>query len=779
MESSGLTSAAAKEYLAAHGYNEIVEKKDSLAVKIIKRGATPVSGMLALAAALSFVGGKDFDGFFILVLLVINIAITVWQEHKADNAIEELNKGLSVEVKVRRDGAWSKLPARQLAVGDVIELRSGGVVPADAAVLEANAVSANEAALTGESLAKDKRVGDTLYSGSFLASGLVTARVSATGGNTYFGSVLGKVDVRDKQSSLERQILRISQLLSALSLVAVALLTWLLWAHGTSWLEILQLDLSLVIAGIPISLPTVMTLIIAFGVVALARKGVVVRRLSSLQELADADYLLTDKTGTLTQNKITVDAVKAYGAADEAQVVRLAAAVAQHEPDTAMNQAILARAKGAPSVRTRSYIPGDSTRKRSTATLEDNGLMTLSLGAPQVIADLCALSSEARQRFDQEVDDLAERGYRALALARVAGEQEGHMELVGLLSLSDVLRPDAKEVVQFLADNGVGVTMVTGDNRAIAKEIAGKLGLPGGNIITPQSRPEGGWAALSKDDFSATAAFAEILPEDKYDLIRSAKRFYKVAANGDGINDLPAVKEAGVGFAVEGAVDALRAAADIVLTSEGISVMRDAFIEGRRIFMRLYAYSVYRISESFRLIVTIAILGVLVGSYPLSPLQLILIALLNDIPIISLAGNRVRVANRPSRLNLKDEFGLSILFGLVGVVESLLLYFFALDVLHLPLPVTQTLFFLKLTVSGHLLIYVAHTKERWWRYLPSGSVLLATGLTQAAATLLAVTGFLMPAAISWPLAALVWGWTLVFMQIEELVKVLRDGKAAR
>jgi H+-transporting ATPase len=202
--------------------------------------------------------------------------------------------------------------------------------------------------------------------------------------------------------------------------------------------------------------------------------------------------------------------------------------------------------------------------------------------------------------------------------------------------------------------------------------------------------------------------------------------------------------------------------------------MRDAFIEGRKIFMRLYSYSLYRISESFRLIVTIAILGLLVGTYPLSPLQLILIALLNDIPIISLAVNRVKVANRPSKLNVRDQFTTSILFGMVGVVESLLLYFFALDYLHLPLMMVQTMFFLKLTVSGHLLIYVAHTKERWWRYLPSGAVIGATALTQIAATLLAVSGALMPSGITWALALLVWLWALVFMQAAEAVKVVRE-----
>ena len=774
----GITTEAARAYIASHGYNEIAERKPSLLMVILRRAASPISLMLLVAAVLSYVSGKYFDSGFILVLLVANIAITIWQEHKADTAIEELNKHLAVAVKVLRDGQWQKLSARLLVPHDVVEFKSGDVIPADGTVLSANTASANEAALTGESLPKEKNAGDTLYSGSFAASGIITAEVTATGSRTFFGKTLSKVDAREKRSALERQILRISQFLSGLSLVAVVLLTWLLWTKHLPFLEILRLDLSLVIAGIPISLPTVMTLIIAFGVIALARKGVVVRRLSSLEELADTDYLLTDKTGTLTENKITVDAVLTYGGAAEPEVSELAALVAAQEPDTTINQAILSRAKEKSGVRIISYAPGSSERKRSAATVEDGGqTYTLSLGAPQVIAGLSVLSGEERARFDADVDGLAKRGYRALALARVPGSEEKNMRIIGLLSLSDVLRQDAKEVVEFLSQNGVGISMVTGDNRAIAAEIADKLELPGESIITPESRPAEGWGSFTKEAFSTTRAFAEILPEDKYELVASAKRFYTVAANGDGVNDLPAVKEASVGFAVKNAVDALKGAADIVLLSDGIAVMRDAFIEGRKIFMRLYAYSVYRISESFRLIVTIAILGFLVGTYPLSPLQLIIIALLNDIPIISLAGNRVRVANRPSKLDVAEQFTLSILYGLVGVANSLLLYFFALDYLHLPLPLVETMFFLKLTVSGHFLIYVAHTKERWWRYLPSWGVIAATGATQAAATLLAVSGFLMPAGISWRLAIFVWAWAFVFMQVGEFVKWLHVGKA--
>ncbi|HVZ76145.1 MAG TPA: HAD-IC family P-type ATPase [Candidatus Paceibacterota bacterium] len=768
MEFPGLTTAAAEAYQREHGYNEIVEKQESLAHKIMRRSVSPVSAMLLFAAALSFISGKIFDGCFILFLLALNVGVTVWQEHKADTAIEKLNEHLATAVRVLRDGALQTLSARLLVPGDVVELRAGDIVPADARAESVNGASANEAALTGESLPKEKNAGDTLYSGSFLAAGLATVRITKTGSTTYFGRTIAAVDTTPRKSALEKDILRISKFLSLLAVGAVLLLTAVSLYHRVAWTDMLRLDLSLAIAGVPISLPAVMTLIIALGVVGLSKKGAVVRRLSALEELANADLLLTDKTGTLTKNHIKVNEVRTYGSWDEAGARRMAALVAAADPSNAINRALAGAGAQPEIVR---YVPADSERKRSTLAYRENGrVQTVSLGAPQAIMALCRMPDDAQRRFYDDVDALAKGGYRALALAVADGEQERDMDLAGLFALSDELREDASDVVRFLDENGIEVVMVTGDNRAIAREIAGKLGVTGGAIVARDALLARGVDSLTAASFRDTRAFAEILPEDKYALVAQAKRFFTVATNGDGVNDLPALKAANVSFAVKDAVDALKGAADIVLVSSGIAVMKDAFIEGRRIFARLYTYSLYRISESFRLIVTIIVLGVATGTYPLSPLQLILIALLNDIPIISLATDRVKAAHRPSKIDVRKQFSQSLRYGAIGVLNSLILFFFATGYLHLPLPVVETLFFLKLTISGHLLIYVAHTKERWWRYLPSRAVIVATSLTQAAATGLAITGFLMPAAISWKLALFAWIWSFFFMQIGEAVK---------
>jgi H+-transporting ATPase len=777
---SGLSSAQAKSLLAQYGTNEIPEKKVSLFSKIIKNIVSPIGLMLVLASVLSFILGKAFDGYFILILIIINIAITLWQESKADNAIKKLNQNLQQKIKVLRDGKWDAIPSRLLVPGDIIQLSSGEVIPVDGELVEANHVSVNESSLTGESLPKDKKVQDKVFSGSFIETGIAVIKVSATGAKTSFGKTLFAVERIRKKSLLEKDIISISKFLTILSLLAVFLLTVVLWSKHTPFLELLTLDLSLVIAGIPISLPTVMTLIIEFGVLALAVKKVIVRRLSALEDLANVNFLLTDKTGTLTENKISVSQICSYGVFKQQDVLQYAAMVASFESDNPIDLALIERAKHENIVQQAfskvDFTPADSTRKRSTLVFNKEGKeMTVSLGAAQIVSSLCVLDAKTKATFEADVAALAEKGYRTVALAVSESGKEEKMQLVGLLALSDTLRPDAKSVIDYLKQNNIGVAIVTGDNKAIAKQISGQLGM-NGRIVAKAALGTIGDGKFNEDFFTQTDVFAEILPEDKLHLVEAAKKYFVVASNGDGVNDLPAVKAANVGFAVKNAVAVLKASADIVLLSDGISVIRDAIIESRKIFERIYTYSLYRISESLRLILTITILGVWYGVYPMTALQIILLALLNDIPIISLASDRVNVTMRPAKIDAKKRFTLSSLYGLTGVANSIILFLLMRNVLHFSWPVIQTVYFLKLTVSGHMLIYVAHTSKRWWRFLPSKQVIAATSLTQLVATVLTLTGFLMPGKLNVGQIVLVWVWSFGWMQVAEGVKMLQHTR---
>ncbi|MEZ5405352.1 MAG: HAD-IC family P-type ATPase [Verrucomicrobiia bacterium] len=684
------------------------------------------------------------------------------------------------EVSVLRDGKWASINAKNLVPGDRIRLGLGSIVPADGTIISSKNLSLNEAVLTGESMLKEKHSRDKIFSGSYIATGSLEAEITATGKNTSFGKTIFSIEQPAEKSILEKDILTITRFLTAVSLTAVFIITLTFVLKGFPLKEILTLDLSLIIAGIPIALPAVMAIILSIGAAGLAQKMVVVRRLSALQELANVNLLLTDKTGTLTKNEISIAHIISYQETwSTDDVIEFASYAVPTETPDAIDLAIIKKFKETKltaNAEVLQLIPYDSERKRSTVFIQKNQEKILvSLGAPQVIQALDEFASlEIKTKFERDINTAAAKGFRTLAIAiKRNSSEEKHMTMIGLLFLTDPLDENSKETIRFMHENGIIVKMLTGDNKVISERIAQELGLTGKIFPAKETREFYKNKTKFLSDFRSVAAFTEILPKDKYELVKAFKSQYIVAATGDGINDLPALKIANVGIAVSGAVSALKSLADIVLLSHGLTVIKDAVLESRKIFVRLYNYSVYRISESFRLIITILILGLWHGFYPLEPLQLILLALLNDIPIISLAVDRVKISAKPSQIKTKERFALSLLFGFIGILNSILLFLLMTNFWHFSVPVIQTMFFLKLTVSGHALIFVAHTKERWFKFLPSKTVIIATTATQILATTLALSGYLMPAKISFSLVIFVWVWALFWMQISELMKVLQ------
>lgn len=774
MDNLGLTYAQAQQLLTQYGPNEIKPKKKSLIVRLFKLLISPITLMLAAAAILSFFTDRLFDGYFILALTLLNIVINVWQEKKADNAIENLQKTLAVKTKVKRDGKWVYLNANQLVPGDMVSLNVGDLVPADLNLSEATNLTINESVLTGESLPKEKKIKDTAYSGSYVATGMAIGQVTKTGAQTEFGKTLISINKATKRSLLEKDILSVSKLLAAASIIAIIFLTVVLLKDNQAFSDILRLDLSLIIAGVPVSLPTVMSIIIALGIVQLANKKVIVRNLAALENLSNVNLLLTDKTGTLTENKIEVEKIIAYQKQTEEVVIKLAVSTVKDEATKdPIEMALMSQAKNQHLIGYKiiKQIVADSNRKRTTTTIKmDNKDSLISVGAPQVIKKLLKISTTEMNRFEADINQAANQGNRALAVAISPNHKEEDMELVGLILMSDTPRADAKQTISYLNQEGILVKMLTGDNLKIGQRIAKLMGLVG--EILPRTKLNDSQQINANNTWWGNkAGFAEILPKDKLYLAKQSEKNFVIAVTGDGVNDLPAIASADVGIAVNNAVDALKSSADIVILKDGISAIKDALIESRKIFERLYSYSVYRISESFRLIVTIAVLGFLIHSYPLTPIQIILIAFLNDLPILSLAYNRVKKVHRPNQSASKSRLLKGLIFGLVGIANSLFMYYVMDHILHQPLAVIQTVFFLKLTVSGHLLIYVAHTRERWYRYLPSKQVIWATGLTQIVASLIAYFGLFM-APIPFGFIIFIWIWSFLWMQVADLIKPL-------
>lgn len=774
MEYEGLSSKEAALRLAANGLNAIPEEKRSFVMLVLSKFTSPVTALLIVAAGISLSVHELFDFYFILVLIVLNIGINIWHEWKADNAIEQLKAELLISVRVFRDREWKKIGAPELVCGDVIRLNVGDVVPADASVIEARHASLNEAALTGESLPQDKEKGSTVYTGTYLTSGYVIAKVTATGAQTRLGETIETVEKAKKRSVLEEDIIRTTKYLSIASFCVIAVLVAFFMFRGEALSDILLLALSVLLAGIPISLPTVMTLIISIGVLALAKERVIVRKISSLENLANVDLLLTDKTGTLTEDALSLVRVVTYGGASVETAVRYAAA-ANEKDEGAITHSIIEYMNihkiAEDGLAVLDFIPHDSDRKHSTTTVrEKEKTVTIAFGAPQVIKEFVSFTNGAAERqFDVDVNAYAVgQGYRGIALAAADGTEEKNMRLIAIFFFSDTLRSDAKQTIDFMRDHGIETKILTGDNHEISNRVAHELGLSG-KVLSRKDLEALDPGTLSESAFKEVSVFSEILPIQKYRIVEYAKKKWMIAVTGDGVNDIPPIEAADAGIAVSSAVSSLKGAADIVLTKPGIAVVKEALLQARAIFERAQIYAVYRTSESIRVIVAILVLALTFKSFPILPIQLLILALMNDIPIISLAFDRVKPSPYPPRAELKEKYLLGFLFGGVGVVTSVLFVFVMRDYFHLSWAIIQTLFFLKLSVGGHMLIYVAHTKKRWYRFLPSKEVIFATTTTQFIATLFAFFGFLMAAA-DWKLIIFTWIWSFFFMQISELMK---------
>jgi H+-transporting ATPase len=773
---AGLTQAEAQQRLETLGYNELPEKHVSPLLKLLTYFNGPIPWMIEAAAVLSALVRHWPDFFIILTLLVANAVVGFWEEYQAGNAIAALKAKLALQARVKRDGRWRDVAARELVPGDLIRLRLGDIIPADATLGEGDPVEVDQSALTGESLPVAHKTGETVYSGSLMKQGEIEAEVTATGQKTYFGKTAQLVAEAHTVSHFQKAVLKIGDYLIALAILLVVLILAVALFRGDQMTTTLQFALVLTVAAIPVAMPTVLSVTMAVGARLLATKQAIVSRLASIEELAGMDVLCSDKTGTLTQNKLTLGEPYCVGGVAADQLILAAALASRAENNDTIDLAVLAGLKDSKQLepyRVTHFQPFDPVHKRTeaSATGADGSSFRVTKGAPQVILALAANADEVKADVEKAIDEFARRGFRSLGVARADADSD--WRFLGVLPLFDPPREDSKEVIATARRMGVRVKMVTGDQLAIGREIAGQLGL-GTNFMDA-----GGFgdtkhheSAQSDQAIEQADGFAQVFPEHKYHIIEVLqKRGHIVGMTGDGVNDAPALKKADCGIAVSGATDAARAAAAVVLLTQGLSVIIDALKESRKIFQRMTSYAIYRIAETIRVLLFMTLSILVFNFYPVTAVMIVLLALLNDGAILSIAYDRVRHSEKPEAWNMREVLGIASALGVAGVLATFGLFYIAERVYHLNRETIQTLIYLKLSVAGHLTIFLTRTRGPFWSSRPARVLLLAVVGTQIVATLIAVYGVFMPA-IGWPWAAAVWGYAVAWWLVNDRVKLL-------
>ena len=772
----GLSQAEAQKRLAQYGPNEIAEKKTNLLLKFLSYFWGPIPWMIEAAVILSGVVRHWPDFFIILLLLVSNAVVGFWEERQAGNAIAALKATLAIKAKVKRDGKWTDPAARELVPGDVIRVRLGDIVPADARLLAGDPVEVDQSALTGESLPVTRKPGEAVFSGSIIRQGEIEAMVYATGTNTYFGKTAQLVEEAHTVSHFQRAVLKIGDYLIILAVALVAVIITVAIFRGDPILNTLEFALVLTVAAIPVAMPTVLSVTMAVGARLLAKKEAIVTRLSAIEELAGVDVLCSDKTGTLTQNKLTLGDPFSVNGIPGDQVILWAALASRAEDKDTIDLAVIGGLKNDQALKSYQVVhfqPFDPVHKRTEATVKgaDGKQFHVAKGAPQVILEMSTNAGEVKPAVEKAVNEFAGRGFRSLGVARA--DQEGKWQFVGVLPLFDPPREQAKATIASARQMGVKIKMVTGDQLAIARETSRQLGL-GTNILDASGLGDTKHheTAQSAEAIEKADGFAQVFPEHKFHIVDVLQqRGHIVGMTGDGVNDAPALKKADCGIAVSGATDAARAAASIVLLASGLSVIIDAIKESRKIFQRMNSYAIYRIAETLRVLFFMTLAILVFNFYPVTAVMIVMLALLNDGAILSIAYDNVHYKDKPEAWNMHLVLGISTVLGVIGVVAAFGLFYLGERVFHLDRMHIQTLMYLKLSIAGHLTIFLTRTRGPFWSIRPARILWVAVVGTQTVATLIAVYGLFMTP-LGWGWAAFVWGYALAWALLNDRVKLL-------
>jgi plasma-membrane proton-efflux P-type ATPase len=750
---TGLTRAEVDTRRKENGYNEVAEKKGHPVLKFLKKFWGISAWMLELIMVLSAVLGKYSDLVVVGALLVINAVLGFMQERRAAGVVEALRKRLQVNARVLRDSSWQVIPARELVPGDIVRVRPGDIIPADVKLLT-GALTVDQSALTGESKDADKSPGEVLSSGSVVRRGEGNGVVMLTGAKTYFGRTTQLVQEARPKLHIEAVVAKVVRWLFVIVGALLGVVIVLSLVRGTPLMEMIPLMLVLLMSAVPVALPVMFTVSMAVGSKELAKLGVLVTRLSAAEDAATMDVLCVDKTGTITMNQLAVTGVIPLEHATEADVLFAGALASQEANQDPIDLAFLAAAKerhvfdNLPKVTPVSFAPFDAKNRRTEAVIEQNGQrLRVMKGAVRTIAEACGLQPPAIEALEARVNESALKGYRTLAVAR--GPETGALALVGLVTLYDPPRPDAKQLIATLHDLGVPVKMLTGDALAVASEIARGVGLPNIKRVADLKAASAQAGNKTGDLFAGADGFAEVFPEDKYVVVKQLQAAGHVTGmTGDGVNDAPALRQAEVGIAVSTATDVAKGAASVVLTQPGLTNIVALVEQGRTIYQRILTWIINKISRTILKAAFVAIAFIVTGKFVVSAFAMLLLVFMTDFAKISLATDNVRPSKKPETWNIGGFITVSVMLGIAMVAETLLLLWFGWS--HFGLATNNNALY---TFSFLLLLYfavfsVVSARERswFWATLPSKTFLSALAADALVGTVLTRVGLpgLMP-----------------------------------
>ncbi|OMO52600.1 Cation-transporting P-type ATPase [Corchorus olitorius] len=817
----GLSSEEVKQRLELFGYNKLEEKKENKILKFLGFMWNPLSWVMEAAAlmaiSLAHGGGKDVDyhDFIgIIALLIINSTISFIEENNAGNAAAALMARLAPKAKVLRDGKWSEEDASVLVPGDIISIKLGDIIPADARLLQGDPLKIDQSALTGESLPVTKHPGDGVYSGSTCKQGEIEAVVIATGVHTFFGKAAHLVESTTHVGHFQQVLTSIGNF--CICSIATGMVIELIVIYGAQhrhYREGIDNLLVILIGGIPIAMPTVLSVTMAIGSHRLSQQGAITKRMTAIEEMAGMDVLCSDKTGTLTLNKLTVDKnlIEVFvNNVDKDTVVLMAARASRLENQDAIDAAIvqmLADPKEARAGITEvHFLPFNPTDKRTALTYLDGAgkMHRVSKGAPEQILNLAWNKSDIEKKVHSIIDKFAERGLRSLAVARQevpAGTKDspgGPWDFVGLLPLFDPPRHDSAETIRRALDLGVSVKMITGDQLAIAKETGRRLGM--GTNMYPSSSLLGDsktevLGAMPVDELIENAdGFAGVFPEHKFEIVKKLQAKKHICGmTGDGVNDAPALKIADIGIAVADSTDAARSASDIVLTEPGLSVIISAVLTSRAIFQRMKNYTIYAVSITIRIVLGFMLLTC-IWKFNFPPFMVLIIAILNDGTIMTISKDRVKPSPMPDSWKLKEIFATGVVIGSYLALMTIIFFYAAYETDFFPRKFGVRTFsknslnisdpgikghldkqlasaiYLQVSTISQALIFV--TRSQGWSFTERPGLLLVSAfiIAQLIATVIS-------ALASWSFAgitAIGWGWTGVIWLYNILTYALLD-----